>query len=676
MNDDQATREVLWNIHHVWIMYALLVPTTAVAAYGLYRRVKVWRRGASEPRFDRPLERLGLLARYAVLQLRTWRKAYPGSFHAMIFWGFVVLFIATVVVMIDYDFHIPIMRGRFYLYFQSLFVDICGALAIVGIAMAAVRRWIARPKQLVYTTEASAILAVIFVILTSGFLVEGWRIAATDDPWGAWSPFGNLVAAASRPVMSHEAMLAGHRFLWWTHLLLVFGFIAWAPFTKMAHVVTSSLNIYTARLDSAGRPAPIGAMLRRVDFEKDEPLGIHTLAGFTWKDLLDFDACTECGRCTAACPAHRVGKALSPRDIILDLQDRMYAAPAGFGESFLGTTPALSVEAMWECTTCGACVEACPVSIEQMPKIVDARRFLVMEDAEFPETMQQALTSLETRGHPFRGTAFSRVDWAQGLRIATIAEARDAEVLLWVGCGGALVERNQKVVRALAQLLARAGVKFAILGREEKCTGDPARRIGNEFLFETLVQENVATLEKYGVKKIVTSCPHCFNTFRNEYPQWGGRYKVYHHTQYLAQLVDEGKLQAPAAAGQKVTFHDPCYLGRHNGEYDAPRQLVQLSTSAAPVEMAQSRSNGFCCGGGGGMSFVDEPPDKRVNQERARQALATEADVVAVGCPFCMTMLEDGINAVKGDREVKVMDVAELLLQAAGEAPVAQAAST
>jgi Fe-S oxidoreductase/nitrate reductase gamma subunit len=663
MNDpQQATRQVFWNIDHPWVMYALLVPTLAIVAYGFYRRVQIWRRGASEARFDRPLERIGLLVRYAVLQLRTWRKAYPGSFHALIFWGFVVLFMATVVVLVDYDFGIPIMRGEFYLYFQSLFVDVCGALAIVGICLAAARRWIARPAQLVYTTEASALLVVIFVILVSGFLIEGWRIAATDDPWGAWSPVGNLVAAASRPMMSVETMETAHRFTWWMHLLLVFGFLAWAPFTKMAHVVTSTLNVYTARL------APIGASLRRLDFDNDEKLGINALAGFTWKDLLDFDACTECGRCTAVCPANRVGKMLSPRDIILDLQKRMHAG-GDFSESYVGTTPALSTESMWQCTTCAACVEACPVSIEQMPKIIDTRRYLVMEDAEFPETMQQALVSLETRGHPLRGTAFSRVDWTQGLDIKTMAEAKDAEVLLWVGCGGALVERNQKVVRALAQLLEAAGVKFAILGREEKCTGDPARRIGNEFLFETLVQENVATLDRYGVKKIVTSCPHCFNTLGNEYPQWGGRYEVYHHSQFLARLVDEGKLDAPSPGEQKVTFHDPCYLGRHNGEYDAPRRLVQISTRQAPIEMEQSRSNGFCCGGGGGMSFVDEPPNQRVNQERARQVLETDADVVAVGCPFCMTMLEDGINATKGDRDVKVMDVAELMWQAHQNTP-------
>jgi Fe-S oxidoreductase len=659
MNDpSQATREVLWNIHHVWVMYALLVPTVAVAGYGFFRRVRVWRRGQAENRWDRPLERVALVLKYALLQLRTWRQLYPGLMHAMIFWGFIVLTMATTVVMIDYDFRVPIMRGYFYLVFQSLITDVFGALAIVGIGLAAARRYFARPKELVYTREASLILLAILAILLTGFLIEGWRIAATDDPWAAWSPIGYLFARASRSVMSVPAMITAHAATWWIHMALVFGFLAWAPYTKLAHVITSTLNIYTARL------APIGANLRKVDFETEGKLGIHSLAGFTWKDLLDFDACTECGRCTAACPAHHVGKALSPRDIILDLQRLSHAPQADFERPYLGATPALSPDAMWECTTCGACVEACPVLIEQMPKIVDARRYLVMEDAEFPDTMQQALTSVETRGHPFRGTAFSRVDWAQGLNIATMGEARDAEVLLWVGCGGALVERNQQVVRALAQLLTKAGVKFAILGREEKCTGDPARRIGNEFLFQQLAQDNVATLDRYQVKKIITSCPHCFNTLLNEYPQFGGRYQVYHHSEYLAELVRAGKLSADMPTDKQVTFHDPCYLGRHNGIYDAPRELVQLSTRSSPIEMTQSRSNSFCCGGGGGMSFVDEPPDKRVNQERARQVLETRADVVAVGCPFCMTMLEDGINARKGDREIKVMDVAELLWQA------------
>jgi Fe-S oxidoreductase len=544
-------------------------------------------------------------------------------------------------------------------------VDVFGALVMVGVAIAAYRRLILKPKKLVYTDEAVWILVAIFVIALTGFLIEGWRIAATNDPWAAWSPFGNLVAKASSATMSVEAMKLLHLITWWFHAALVFGFIAVAPFTKMAHVALAPLNIYTASLK------PIGANLKSLDIDKametGAKLGINALSSFTWKDLADFDACTECGRCTNVCPANTVGKELSPRDIILDLQRFQKAASrkpqAAFDAPIINQVPATSTEALWQCTTCAACVEACPVFIEQMPKIVDMRRFLVMEEADFPDTMQDAVTSMETRGHPFKGTQATRIDWTDGLNVKTINEARDAEVILWVGCGGALIERNQKVTRSIAQLLQKANVNFAILGREEKCTGDPARRIGNEFLFEMLAKENTEKLNKYGVKKIITSCPHCFNTFRNEYPQYGGNYEVFHHSEYLAKLVEQDKLHPLDKLDQKITFHDPCYLGRHNDVYDAPRQLVQISSKRGLTEVAQSRNNSFCCGGGGGMSFVDEPKDKRVNQERARQLLDTGADIVAVGCPFCTTMLEDGINARKGDRDVKVMDVAEILLQ-------------
>jgi Fe-S oxidoreductase len=499
------------------------------------------------------------------------------------------------------------------------------------------------------------------LIALTGFLIEGWRIAATNDPWGAWSPFGHLVALASQALMSVDAMKTAHLVTWWAHAVLVFGFIAWAPYTKMIHALTGPFNIYAARLD------PMGAALKRLDFDKlaetGEPMGVKTLAGFTWKDLLDLDACTECGRCTSVCPANSVGKELSPRDLILDLRNFARGDGAStFSAPIASAVPAATPERLWQCTTCGACMEACPVFIEQATKIVDLRRYLVMEESDFPDTMQEAITSLESRGHPFRGTQSSRMDWAEGLNVRTITEARDAEVLLWVGCGGALIERNQKTVRATAQLLEKAGVKFAVLGREEKCTGDPARRIGNEFLFEMMAKENVEELGRYGVKKIVTSCPHCFNTFRNEYPQFGGDYQVYHHSEFLSKLVDEGRIKTAAQSDKTITYHDPCYLGRHNGVFDAPRQLVRIS-SRSIVEMKQSREQGFCCGGGGGMSFVEEPKDKRVNQERARQALETGADIIAVGCPFCMTMLEDGVNAKREERDVKVMDVAELLWQ-------------
>ena len=659
MNPAEPTRQIYWNISHIWVMYVLLLPTVAIAVYGVYRHCRSWRRGAPAARFDHPAARINLVLKHALAQRRTARNGYAGIFHRFISYGFVILTIATTVVALDADFGTAIMRGNFYLYFQSFTVDLFGALVLLGVAMAAARRYLQRPKKLVYTDEATLILVAIFVICLQGFLVEGWRIAATNDPWGAWSPFGNLIARASRPLMSVAALQSAHRGMWWFHLTVSFGVIAWLPYTKMMHVLTAPLNIYTANL------GPLGASLKNIDFENTASFGVNSLNGFTWKDLLDLDACTECGRCTDVCPANAVGKELSPRDIILQLRDLMHDESRDSQIKIIGSVPATSPTALWQCTTCAACMEACPVYIEQMPKIVDMRRYLVMEEADFPDSMQQAIMSLEKRGHPFSGTNATRLDWAEGLGVNQISETKDAEVLLWVGCGGALVERNQKVTRATAQLLEQAGVKFAIMGREEKCSGDPARRIGNEFLFETLAKENVENLNRYEVKKVITSCPHCFNTFKNEYPQYGGMFEVYHHSEYLARLVDEGKLKPLSQLKEKITFHDPCYLGRQNGVYDAPRQLVQISASAQAVEMERSRAKSFCCGGGGGMSFIDEPATQRVNQERAREAIETGADVLAVGCPFCMTMMEDGINARKGERDVRVMDVAELLWEAA-----------
>jgi Fe-S oxidoreductase/nitrate reductase gamma subunit len=695
MNTTEATRQIYWNISHVWLMYVLLLPVLVVAGYGIYCHVVLWRRGLPLARFDRPAERIKLVLRHVLAQRRTARDGYAGLFHRFIFYGFIVLAIATTIVALDADLGIHIMHGGLYLYFQSFLVDVFGVLVLVGTLMAAIRRFVSRPKKLVYTDEASWILVAIIVIVATGFLLEGLRIAATNDPWAAWSPFGNLTARLLRPAMGAEAMQQTHRVTWWFHLAVSFGFIAWLPYTKMMHVLTGPLNIYAANLD------PIGASLKNIDFESTASFGVNSLKAFTWKDLLDLDACTECGRCTSVCPANTVGKELSPRDVIIHLRNLMRERPdevfgpepvngnGSTGEAaatpdqdpsdgeavaplaIIGTVPGTSPERLWQCTTCAACMEICPVFIEQMPKIVDMRRYQVMEQSDFPDSMQAAVMSLESRSHPFPGTQASRLDWTDGLNVALIKDSKQAEILLWVGCSGALLERNQKVMRATAKLLQAADVKFAILGREEKCCGDPARRIGNEFQFETLAKDNVATLNKYEVKKIVTTCPHCFNTLKNEYPHQGGNFEVLHHTELFADLVRQGRLKFSAESDKQIAFHDPCYLGRHNGIYDEPRSLVRMSSRAPSVELERNRSTSFCCGGGGGMSFVEEPPAQRVNQERAREILATKADVVAVGCPFCLTMMEDGINARKGDREVRVKDVAELLAEALPPQPTA-----
>ena len=668
----QPTREVYWNIDHVWVMYALLLPTLGIAGYGFYRRVNRWRIGLPARRFDRPLERIGRLMRMAVLQRPIWRWPLSGAFHAMLFWGFVTLAAATTVVMIHQDLRIPIMQGNFYLYFQSLFVDLMGALALIAVVVAGAQRWWMRPQRLVFTWEASLILVLVFVILASGFLLEGWRIAATGDPWGKWSPVGFEVGRVSLRLASVETLRGAHVVVWWGHLLLVFGLVAWAPYTKLAHVVTSPLNIYTSNLDSKA------GSLKPIDFDSVEVFGVNRLGQFTWKDLLDLDACTECGRCTSVCPANTVGKQLSPRDIILDLRTALsnegkrpdsQQSPAE-SSGLIGAGPALSEDALWQCTTCAACVEACPVAIEQYPKIVDLRRFQVMEQAEYPRPMQDAIKSLEQRGHPFPGTQASRTDWAAGLDIPHFSDVDRPEVLLWVGCGGSLVERNQKTTRAVASLLRQAGVRFGILGKDESCSGDPARRIGNEFLFDMLARQTGETLRSHQVKTVVTPCPHCFNTFKNEYPQFGTTLEVYHHTTYLAMLIGDGRLVVDPSEVGKLTLHDPCYLSRHNSMTEAPRQALNHIAKTAPVEMPRHGKQSFCCGGGGGLSFVEEPAGQRVNVGRASEAVSTGADTVAVACPFCTTMLEDGIGAVKGDRQIEVKDIAELIWESVQESKI------
>lgn len=649
-----ASREVLWNISHGWLMYALLVPTLLIAGYGFYRRILAWRRGQRIDRLDRPLERLKRVWSMAVAQRGVMRDPIAGLLHASLFWGFFTLLIATTVVFVHHDFGVPIMQGSFYLYFQSLFVDLLGLIALVAAIGFGLRRWRRQPQRLIETNEANGLLVLIIAILASGFLLEGWRIAATDDPWGAWSPVGYVLAEFSGAVATDHSLATAHLWLWWIHLVMVFGLIAWAPYTKLAHVVTATLNVYASNLD-----APTGK-LRTIDFEQAETFGVGRIDQFTWKDLLDLDACTECGRCSSVCPAQAAGKRLSPAELILDLR-AMSRQTAEDDELLIQDQQATAAEALWQCTTCAACVDACPVAIEQYTKIVDLRRYLVMEEAQLPRQMQEAVTSLEQRGHPFRGAQSSRTDWTDGVEAPLYDEVKDPEVLLWVGCGGALVERNQRTTRAVAQLLRRANVRFGILGHQESCTGDPARRIGNEFLFDTMARQNVETIDGSGATTVVTPCPHCFHSFKNEYPDFGGQWQVYHHTTYLAMLVGQGRLQLSESATESLTFHDPCYLGRHNGVTAEPRELLERVSGKKPIEMPRHGKQSFCCGAGGGMSFVDEPADQRVNLQRAQEALDTGVETVAVACPFCSTMLEDGLGAAGNDRNVQVKDIAELL---------------
>ncbi len=672
------TREVYFNIHHVWVMYLLLVVTLAVFGYGLYRRWRLWQIGRPANRFDHPRERLAGLFRQTGLHeklLKRYRGA--GLFHFAFFWGFLFLTLGTIVVFIHEDLHIHIMQGWFYLIFQSLTLNIFGLLFTVALAAALVNRYVLRPPRLKPDkVDDGVILLALFVILVTGFILQGARIQLTHDQWGQWSPVGNAVGHALASTFSTPQLFTLHRLTWWFHLVIVFSFIGWIPYSKLLHLATAPGNIYLRNLEPRGK-------FPSIDFEIVEDLGVSKLEQFTWKDLLDLDACTECGRCEVNCPATLTDKPLSPKKLILDLREDLhkldpFKLPISLGATN-GSTPSIEgeppligpvikEETLWSCTTCSACMEQCPVMIEQVPKIVRMRQHLVMEQAEFPDDLQAMVRSLEARSHPYPGNSASRVDWMTGLEIPVLSETPDAQydVLLWVGCAGALNERNKTVTRALAEVLTRAGVKFAVLGREEKCTGDPAKRIGHEMLFQQLAMQNISTLDAYGVKKVLTACPHCFNTLRNEYPQLGGNYEVIHHTEYLQQLIAQGRLQAKAGSLDQVTFHDPCYLGRYNQVYDAPRDILDAVPGAQRVEVENwNKRNALCCGGGGGFAFMEEKSGSRMNANRSKQLLATGASTVAVGCPFCMMMIDDGVKtAAQPDQKVEVLDVAEVLNRA------------
>ncbi|NJD68088.1 MAG: (Fe-S)-binding protein [candidate division NC10 bacterium] len=650
-------REVYWNIPGHLFLYLLFLPFLVVWLYGIYRHTRMILRGAPAQVLGSLWGRLTGVLQDALWQRRIAQDPLSGLLHRCISWGFLVLFIATCLVAVQDYLGIPTLSGSFYLYFMSLTVDLFGLAAIGGVLTALIRRYGLQPDRLVQPRIAKSygiLLVLLLIVMVTGFLIEGLRIAATADPWGRWAPGGWLASALFRGTDQAELVVL-HRLLWWFHAAMAFSFIAILPFGMGMHFTSAAANVLLKNREGSG-------VLRPIVLESAEQFGAGTINQLTWKDLLDLEACTECGRCQAACPAWITGKPLTPKGVIIDLRDHMRLTYDG-EESRQMVGEVITHDVLWSCTTCGACHQECPVYIEPIPKIVDMRRHLVMEEADFPETMQAALRSLEERGHPFRGASASRTDWARGLDVKTVAANGTPEILYWVGCAAAFDERNQQVAAAFAKLLQRAGVDFAILGEEERCTGDPARRIGNEYLFQMLAKDNIAVLNRYGIKKIVTACPHCFNTIKNEYPRLGGSYEVVHHTQLLADLVQEGRLRPEKRIDGVASFHDPCYLGRHNGVYDPPRQVLGAIPGVTVKEMDRCRERGFCCGAGGGLMWLEEKIGKRVSWERTEEALALEPQVLASACPFCLIMFEDALKVKDAIGRTRPLDVAELMAQ-------------
>jgi Fe-S oxidoreductase/nitrate reductase gamma subunit len=653
------SREIYWNIPAHLLLYPLFLPFLAALLYGCYRLVKlVWigQPGEEIPPIGRQLREIVF---QAVLQRRLLTQRLAGGMHAAIAWGFGILFVATCMVALQEYFGVPTLSGDFYLYFMSLVVDLFGVAAVIGVVVALARRYVAGTQRLWKPRDAegySLFLWLLLAVLVSGFAVEGLRIVATRDPWGPWSP-GGWMTALGLTGLTQAQQTVLHRVTWWGHAVLAFAFIALVPYTLIRHILVAAANV------GLRRPQPSG-VIQPVVLDEAEHFGVSTIQGFPRKDLLDLVACTECGRCQDACPAWATGKPLTPKGLIMDLRDHLLARARGNGNGTSMVGGVIGEEVIWSCTTCGACHQECPVFIEPIPKIINMRRFLVMEEACFPETMQAAMRGMENRGHPYQGAVPSRTDWAKGMDVPLMAEKGPAEYLYWVGCAAAYDERTQKVARALVKVLQAAGVGFAILGEEERCTGDPARRIGHEFLFQMQARANIETLDGYGVKKIITACPHCFNTLGHEYGQFGGHYEVIHHTVFIRDLLRQGRLRPSTAIRETVAYHDPCYLGRHNGIFHPPREILQILPGIRVKEMARRQEKGFCCGAGGGMMWFEERIGKRVNIERTEEALRVEPDVVGTACPFCLSMFEDGIRAKDATQRLKVMDLAELVAAA------------
>jgi Fe-S oxidoreductase/nitrate reductase gamma subunit len=673
--EPEIGRVVFGNIPRavVAIFYIGAGLTLALAAYLFYLRGRNWERGARDQRLGRWGQRIWEFLR-GVSMMSVLEDRAAGIMHAMIFFGFAVLFLGTVTLELDHLLpnNLKYLEGGVYQGF-SFVLDVAGLVFIVGVVWAAVRRYLFPPLRIRVKTkpEDAWILFILAMVGITGLLVEAARLSLEGRPgYEVWSFAGWYLSY----LFPQGSAALAHQIAWVVHALSFAAFCVVLPVTKLRHVLTSPVNMALApRARPKGAMREMPNLLEATDLET---VGASKVSEFTWKQLYDTDACTICGRCTSVCPANLTGKPLDPREIVLKLGEVMARSGSPVVSPPVGVDGEIAVSSdsvferitaaeLWACTTCRACEQVCPVDIEILDKILDMRRYLALMESDFPSQLGSAFISMENSSNPYGMSQKDRAAWTREVNfpVKILGEPGvTAEYLYWVGCAGSFDDRNRKVTLATARLLHHAGVDFAILGPRELCTGDPARRAGNEYLFQTLALQNIATLNEAGVAKIIAQCPHCFNTLANEYPQFGGNYQVVHHSQLLLSLVKEGRLQPVKAANGKVTFHDPCYLGRHNDEFAAPRQVLRAAGGRV-VEMGRNQQRSFCCGAGGAQMWMEEHTGKKINIERTEEALATGAPTIATGCPFCYVMLDDGVKDLGRDEEVTVKDVAMILAE-------------
>lgn len=639
----------------------------SIFSWGLSRRFRLWSIGKKEDRADKLGARIKSMLIDGVAHRRILQDFYPGLLHLAVFTAFLVPLV--IVLLTQFAFTLPLVLARII----SLLLDLIALAGLTAVTLFAYRRTVSRPSRLDTKADDLVVLLLILLIILTGLMMESLRLSVLGKDAVAWAaPVGKALSALwdlTAMDVNTRGLLA--MIVFRVHFLLVLFTVAYIPFSKLFHLLSSPMNmIFRSR-------APKGALSHlNLEDEQAESFGVAKIEEFTWKQLLDLDACTRCGRCQDHCPAHLTQKPLSPKKLILDLKDHLHRrGPLLLKAKSRGTeaeeAPSLvgqviEGDALWACTTCRSCMEHCPVDIEHVDKIVDMRRYQVLMESKFPEELTAAFKGLEVNSNPWGMGKDARADWIKGLGAPLMSEIEGATIdyLFFVGCIRSYDDRNKKVSEAMVRILNHLGVKFAVLGTEEGCCGDPARRAGNEYLYQILAQRNIETFKRYRIARILTSCPHCYNTLRVEYPQLGFKCEVVHHALFLGENIQNGRLKLDHSLARRLTYHDPCYLGRYSGIYEPPRRILKSIPGLDFREMERSRADSLCCGAGGGWMWMDEKIGKRINLHRLEDALRTDPEWMATACPFCVTMFSDAVKDKNLEEKVKIWDIAELVEQA------------